>query len=215
MPAENEQGKIVILNGTSSSGKTTVARLLQDLLPGLYLHLSIDNFYRTSFPSAFFQTELRREQMSVQQPALQAGFSASAAALARAGNNIILDHVLLPFDLFCCLLYFQGLSVYFVGLKCSADELKKREAARTDRMPGMALEQISLVHQHACYDLEIDTGKLLPEKCARLIKEKHMFDPTGEAFSRLGKKLNKLKAAALSGGFKAEHFKQPWSWFIS
>ncbi len=215
MPAEIEQGKVIIINGPSSSGKTSVAELLQGLLPELYLQLSIDSLYQIAFPAAFIQSELRLKQISERQPAFRAGFSDSVAALARAGNNLILDHVLLPFDLFYCLLYFQGLSVYFVGLKCNVAELKKREAARPDRLPGSALEQSTLVHQHGCYDLELDTGKLLPEDCALMIKEKQMLDPAGKAFSRLRNKLSKQKTAAAISGFKADHFKQPWSWFIS
>ncbi len=36
-------GRIIILNGASSSGKTTLARALQDELPGDWLRLSIDD----------------------------------------------------------------------------------------------------------------------------------------------------------------------------
>jgi chloramphenicol 3-O phosphotransferase len=37
-------GRIILLNGTSSSGKSSVARALQEVLSEPYLHLGIDTF---------------------------------------------------------------------------------------------------------------------------------------------------------------------------
>lgn len=47
-----EQGKIIFLNGISSSGKTTLVRALQDSLDGYYFHTSIDQFIETA-PTKF------------------------------------------------------------------------------------------------------------------------------------------------------------------
>ena len=38
------RGKIIILNGVSSSGKTTLAKALQNAFDELYVRLSIDDF---------------------------------------------------------------------------------------------------------------------------------------------------------------------------
>jgi len=38
------QGTIIFLNGTSSSGKTSIARALQKSLDEPYLYLSVDSF---------------------------------------------------------------------------------------------------------------------------------------------------------------------------
>ena len=35
-------GKVIFLNGPSSTGKTTIARLLQEKLPEPYMHVGID-----------------------------------------------------------------------------------------------------------------------------------------------------------------------------
>lgn len=37
-------GRIIFLNGTSSSGKSSIARELLGLLDGVYSHLSVDAF---------------------------------------------------------------------------------------------------------------------------------------------------------------------------
>ena len=39
-----EKGKIIILNGVSSAGKTTLAKVLQDRLSSPYFHMDVDTF---------------------------------------------------------------------------------------------------------------------------------------------------------------------------
>ena len=43
-PDGGRRNRIVLLNGTSSSGKTTLVRALQDRLPDPWLELGIDRF---------------------------------------------------------------------------------------------------------------------------------------------------------------------------
>jgi chloramphenicol 3-O-phosphotransferase len=42
--ATSDSGRIILINGTSSSGKTTLARGLQRALPELWLEMGIDRF---------------------------------------------------------------------------------------------------------------------------------------------------------------------------
>ncbi len=45
-------GTVVLLNGTSSSGKTSIARALQDIIDEPYLHTGIDE-YSPHIPARF------------------------------------------------------------------------------------------------------------------------------------------------------------------
>ena len=85
------QGKIMYLNGASSSGKTSLARALQSVLNKPFYHLSTDTF----------------AAMLVRRPGLGGawdgnvvgtkfgvGFVGCVAAMAKAGNNVIVDDVL-------------------------------------------------------------------------------------------------------------------------
>jgi chloramphenicol 3-O phosphotransferase len=45
------QGRVIVLNGGSSAGKTTLARRLQSVLPGPWLLLGIDLFIWTLPPA--------------------------------------------------------------------------------------------------------------------------------------------------------------------
>ncbi|WP_246691382.1 MULTISPECIES: hypothetical protein [unclassified Mesorhizobium] len=51
------------------------------------------------------------------------------------------------------------------------DVLEAREAARADRLPGLARWQYPRVHKGMDYDLEVDTSQLTPLECARRIQQ--------------------------------------------
>ena len=87
-------GTIIYLNGTSSSGKTSLALALQDLLDVPYLHFSIDTF------------DLLVSRRQIERgiypaiAALEWGFTQCIAALAATGNSVIVDDVLSePWDI--------------------------------------------------------------------------------------------------------------------
>ncbi|WP_406102842.1 chloramphenicol phosphotransferase CPT family protein [Streptomyces sp. NBC_01003] len=175
-------GRIVFLNGTSSSGKSSIARELLDILDdGVFFHLAVDGFnaMRTmrDLTQEDLDTALRRTRM---------GFHRSIAAMVEVGNDVVVDHVLSePWRLIDCLTLLRPADVLFVGVRCSLDELTRREEVRGDRPSGLAALQYDLVHRHGDYDVECDTGTASPRECAELIKEFLPRRPTPTAFTRL------------------------------
>jgi chloramphenicol 3-O phosphotransferase len=59
--------------------------------------------------------------------------------------------------------------VLWVGVHCDADVAAQREAARQNRVKGMAAAQAGLVHSGVHYDIEVDTTNLPAIDCARTI----------------------------------------------
>ncbi|MGW0931839.1 chloramphenicol phosphotransferase CPT family protein [Streptomyces sp. NPDC002644] len=175
-------GRIIFLNGTSSSGKSSIARELLDILEdGVYFHLAVD-----SFNAMRTKRELGAEELDAALRRTRMGFHRSIAAMAEVGNDLVVDHVLSePWRLLDCLAVLPPEDVLFVGVRCPLDELVRREQARGDRPPGLAAYQYDLVHAHGDYDLECDTGTATPRACAQRIKEAlpHRTGPT--AFTRL------------------------------
>ncbi|MGW1962680.1 chloramphenicol phosphotransferase CPT family protein [Streptomyces sp. NPDC001935] len=175
-------GRIIFLNGTSSSGKSSVARELLDVLDdGVFFHLAVDSFNamrtKRTLGEAELETALRRTRM---------GFHRSIAAMAEVGNDVVVDHVLSErWRLLDCLSVLPAENVLFVGVHCPLEELERRERARGDRPPGLAAYQYDLVHRHGDYDLECDTGTSSPRECAEQIKEFLPLRPTPTAFARL------------------------------
>jgi chloramphenicol 3-O phosphotransferase len=84
-----------------------------------------------------------------------------------------------------CLAVLAGLDVVFVGVRCPAPELARRERARGDRQPGQAAGQLGQVHSYGSYDIECDTSAASPRDCALSIKQALDRLPVPRAFDRL------------------------------
>jgi chloramphenicol 3-O phosphotransferase len=94
------------------------------------------------------------------RPRFFAGFHGCLPALASAGNDLILDHII-EFAAWrrelAALL--EGLDVYLVGVHCDLDEIDRRERARGDRRAGEGRTHVLVdgIHTFGPYDLEVDT----------------------------------------------------------
>lgn len=125
-------GRIIFLDGTSGSGRTSIARELPDILDdGVLFHLAADGFsaMRTG-------RELRTERLDTALRPTGEGRHRSIAALARVGDDIVVDHVLSePWRLPDCPTVLPSEDVLFAGVHGPPDEPTRREPARGDRPP--------------------------------------------------------------------------------
>ena len=175
-------GNVIYLNGASSSGKTSIAKELQRAAREPYLHVSVDGFLHQLPQSVLADHRALAREL----PRLIAGFHSSAAAIARAGNNIIVDSVLQePSWVVPCAQAFQGLDVLFVAVRCSLETLERREVERGDRHRGMARYQHDRVHSHGTYDVEVDTSAMPLDVCVCRILEAARSGTTPSAFRKL------------------------------
>ena len=181
------KGHIIFLNGTSSSGKSTIARALQERLPEPYMHFAVDSLLHF-YPERILKPTCQEDLVVLRQliPAVVSGLHRSAAALAEAGNNLIVDHVLeREAWLKECVELWARLDVLFVGVKCPLHVLEQREAERGDRAPGLAKLQYDRVHAHRLYDVEMDTSVLDTDECVTKIMEALDKGHSSGAFSQL------------------------------
>lgn len=187
---EFEAGRVVILNGTSSAGKSTIAKLFCEAraaLGDLWLPVAIDDFNAKlpeqwfsggDFKGQFSQDGVRFEpaggglQVRVGELGRRfyGAYHRTVGAIARAGFNVIVDEV--AFDEATIVDWsaaLRGLPVAWVAVRCDPAVAQARELERGDRLPGLALGLSAVVHMHASYDLELDTTELSPdEACTRL-----------------------------------------------
>jgi chloramphenicol 3-O phosphotransferase len=164
------QGRVIFLNGTSSSGKTSIATALLEILDPPHFHMSVDMFNRMR--SQRRTLDLDRASVSALLRLTCLGFHRAVAGMASAGNPVILDHVLSErWRLLDCLQVLDGHDVVLVGVHCSLAEVERRERLRGHRVLGLAAEQYRRVHSHAMYDVEVDTEANSPLECAEQIRD--------------------------------------------
>ncbi len=175
-PTTRPVGTIILLNGTSSSGKTSVVRALQEVLNEPFLEAGIDKFL-WMLPGRYLNRPLWDDVLGLAVQAgevgerLISGMHHAIAVLSRAGNNVVADHVLVePRWLQECAALFSDLPAYLIAVRCPLAILEQREQTRVNRTPGQAKAQYARVHAHGVYDLEVDTGQLSPIDCALRIK---------------------------------------------
>lgn len=159
---------VILLNGATSSGKTSIARGLLAALPAPYLTVGIDNIF-PSLPPSLCETPqgywFTREPDGSMPIHLGADFLGVARAWRRmvragveAGQRFVVDDVwLTPADRPDWEAVLAGLDVVVVGVRCELAELQRREIARGDRGIGQALSQHALTHGFGAYDLDVDT----------------------------------------------------------
>ena len=204
---EFQEGQAILLNGTSSSGKTTLAKVLQQKLKEPYLCVSLDQ-YRDSLPDKYrglnsppgttgydglnvvpIDSKGGEKISSIKfgryGKKVLHGMRLSSAGLVRDGLNIIIDDILLEASfLDDYLKTFCDLKLYFIGLFCPLEAVEKREASRIGRFPGTAQSQLEVCHAHGVYDLSLDTSILSPEDCAKKIIDR-LASGDPEAFKTL------------------------------
>lgn len=186
MKDRDEPGQVVLLNGASSSGKSTLSRQLLRDFPNPWFHMAVD-----MFGAMRAEDQTHRLQPTALTEVLRrtrAGFHRAVAGMAMAGNDIVMDHVLGEAWRLQDLLTVMGsIDVVFVGVHCGFAELQRREAARGDRHPGAAASHIQHVHAHGMYDVEVDTSTATTEDCSARIRQylaEHPA-PSARAFDQL------------------------------
>jgi chloramphenicol 3-O phosphotransferase len=183
-------GRVVVLNGTSSSGKTTLAAALRRRLEAddeCWVVYSQDDFTAKLPPSWIkagkhvgrhakdgFVLELNDGAFELRVGpvghAILAAYRGAVATAAHAGLNVIVDEVTMKQEEWDdWQVRLDGIDTTWVRVELALDEVERREAARGDRTPGHARYQVDIVHRFADYDLVVDTGALDPDAAAAVV----------------------------------------------
>jgi len=195
------RGRVILLNGSSSSGKTTLALTLQRILTEPWQHVALDQF-RDGLPGKVRGlnsppgtpgdqglnivpveldgarvTEIRFGEFG---EAVLRAMHRAVAALAHQGVNVVVDDLLFkPEYLTDYREVLADLDVWFVGVRCARGVVEEREAKRPGRFPGTAISHFDSVHAHGLgYDIEVDTSHSDPSSCAGQIAEALLKPPT-------------------------------------
>jgi len=183
--------KIIHLNGASSSGKTSLSRMLQEILTENYLYIGIDtiismmpykcnDFSSISSKEGFSykKVQLPNNEKAVRIVTGEYGesviytFHKIIKTIVDNGNNLIIDNIangVKEIKAWKQELLFHSFTS--VGVRCSLPELKVREVSRGDRMYGSAAEHYYRIHKNVVYDIEVHTSKNSIIECAQQVAD--------------------------------------------
>jgi chloramphenicol 3-O phosphotransferase len=175
---------IVVLNGASIAGKTTLARAVQDAWAEPALIWGIDTVVSAlpkRYLNALWSTEMYRYEYAPDGTitAIHPGpygdrvvraLHAAVAALGRNGLNVLVDQVVLTPEWGADLrASCAGLDLLTVHVYCPPAELDRRERERGDRTLGQAAAHHRAAAAALDHDLTVDTSLLDPAAAARTI----------------------------------------------
>lgn len=179
--------QLILLNGCSSAGKSTLAKQLQERITEVpYLVFGFDDLIFMSPKRFWFDAATPMQHDD--NPYLDEGvrmvhrehegepikikavfgdtfkrliktMPAVVNTLLSQGNYVIFDHVF--HDASMVTDYKKCLNEFKqlrIGVHCPLEELERREKARGDRVLGRARGLYDSVHQHIDYDLEVNTA---------------------------------------------------------
>ena len=161
-------GQVILLNGPSSSGKSTLAKELQALIREQKNEdckvVSIDDFIKMKPMETIYEDDVWAVSGNMCEHALE---------VLGSGSSVIIDHVITSERIFRQLkemLYAYPL--HTVHVTCPPEVLRERERARGDRCAGSAEASAEYLYPRDGYDLTVDTGAKSPRENALAIVEK-------------------------------------------
>ena len=159
--------QVILLNGPSSSGKSTLAGELQALIKARkaedYQVVSIDDFMETDPMETMYEDDVW---------AIAGDLCDWVLDILASGSGVIIDHVITSERIFRQLkemLYAYPLRT--VHITCPPEILAERERARGDRCPGSAAASAQYLYPRDGYDLTVDTGMKSARENALAIAE--------------------------------------------
>ncbi|MEJ3717686.1 chemotaxis protein [Paenibacillus polymyxa] len=186
-----KQGILVFLNGTSSSGKTSISTELIN-----QKDLSIDDFFNNyyDFINNKFPDDPPKEidhqvVSQILDDSIFSVYHSTIKLLLELGFNVIADTIIdndKRFNEFIDQFFDQP--TLFIGVICSEEELIKREQTRGDRQIGLAASQFSKVYCIDEYDLEVNTEEMNPIECSEKILSFIKSNKDYSVFKKLSKR---------------------------
>lgn len=147
-----QSGRIIVLNGTSSAGKSTLAKALRNALGEPFCYYASDQLAEAGFRPD------RRLAPRDERARFFDGFHLSIGAFAGAGNDLIVEHIVEETEWWSQLQrILRPFDTFWVGVHAPLFEIERREKERGDRHIGEAAYHMK-THDYCHYDVEVDTS---------------------------------------------------------
>lgn len=163
-----EKGRIIYLNGVTSSGKTSIVEALQARRDVFFYVVAND-----LFQEMIGEDYLKEDYWKYLGEVIIMMYH-TAKLFSDLGQNVIIDGILVERE---------GVSPHYMRMKeilrdspldivdvfCPLEICRQRNIDRGDRYGTQSEEQSELMAANIQYSLRVDTSKLSPEECAQAI----------------------------------------------
>lgn len=157
--------QVILLNGPSSSGKSTLSRNLQALIAKVrgetYGIISIDDFMKLATDETIYEDDVFD---------ISGDMCAAALDILETHPGVIIDHVITSPRIFQQLTDMLGRhTIHLVHVSCPLEVLLQREFARQNRCIGSAESSYTYLYPKEGYHLTVDTSRMTSIQCAQEI----------------------------------------------
>ncbi len=154
--------QVILLNGPSSSGKSTLAKALQALIEERmnenYAIVSIDDYLKFATDEAIYEDDVFAISGTMCEKVLQ---------VLEYSPGVIIDHVITSERIFRQLTAKLGQHrILFVHVTCPLKVLQKREQERKNRCLGSAEASTAYLFPKDGYDVTVDSHRMSPTECS-------------------------------------------------
>lgn len=161
-------GKLIILNGPSCVGKTTLAVTFQNTVSETYYRLSIDDYLCMVPESKLYLGDGINIRNAIHF------MHSSIRLLLEEEINVIVDMIYLQkygteSVVDECRNFFKNYDVMMIKLKCELKELKRRAEIRKNRDFNDIQRQIAMQFPDEAFDVVLDTFQYNVEECVDFI----------------------------------------------
>ena len=155
---------VILLNGSSSAGKSSIAKAMKQLLLDSgtdVVILSLDDYLQMSANEPIWEDDVF---------AIMPHMCEGIAEALQGGKTVIIDHVITSVRIWQALCNaVSGFQMKTVLVSCDVETLRRREAERGDRCAGSAEASLQYLYPKAGYDLCVDSSEASPAALAEMI----------------------------------------------
>lgn len=163
-----QTGRVIFLNGVTSSGKTSMVEALQNR-DDAFFYVVANDLFQEMVGEKFLREDYWKHLSDVIILMYR-----TARMMAERGRHVLIDGILVErphiaphYERLKQIM--DGIPLDVVEVFCPLDECRRRNIARGDREENQSQEQAELMAKNIAYAMRVETHLHTPEECAEEI----------------------------------------------
>lgn len=163
-----QKGRIIFINGVTSSGKTSIVEALQER-DDIFFYVVANDLFEQMVGEKYLQQNYWKYLSDVIIMMYH-----TAKLYSDMGKNVLIDGILVEreeikphYEQLMEILKDNPLDI--VEVYCPMEICKKRNFLREDRHEAQSEEQLELMAKNIKYSMKVDTSVYTPAECAEII----------------------------------------------